>query len=67
MTIWVQDLGRSWCGHEWAISSERHDGIVYIANSKSEAVSKYEADKHYKGTAIKEVRHGKDVQGKSRV
>lgn len=55
MTIWVQDLGRSWCGHEWAISSERHDGIVYIANSKSEAVSKYEADRHCKVTAVKEV------------
>ena len=42
---WVQDLGTSWCGHEFAISTERHDGIVYTAGSAAEAVRKYEADK----------------------
>lgn len=44
-TAWVQDLGKSWCGHEFAISTERHDGIVYIANDAEEAIRKYEADR----------------------
>ena len=52
MTIWIEDLGHSWCGHEWAVSSERHDGIVYVADSESEAVSKYEADRNCKVSKI---------------
>ena len=48
ITAWVQDLGTSWCGHEFAVSTEWHDGIVYIAGSAEEAVRKYEADRHCK-------------------
>ena len=35
---WVQDLGRDWSGHSFAVSTERHDGIVYTARSAEEAV-----------------------------
>ena len=54
MIIWIEDKGASWCGHEWVISSERHDGIVYIANSKEEAVRKYEDDRDCKVDAVEE-------------
>lgn len=42
---WVQDLGRDWSGHNFAVSTERHDGIVYTASSAEEAIRKYEADR----------------------
>lgn len=45
MTIWVKDLGTSWFGHTFAVSSEFHDGIVYKANSVTEAVKAYESDR----------------------
>lgn len=48
MTVWVEDLGRSWCGHEFAISTEKHDGLIYVATSVEDAVSKYEADRRCK-------------------
>lgn len=54
MRIWIEDKGTSWCGHEWVISSEWHDGIVYIANSKEEAVRKYEDDRDCKVDAVEE-------------
>lgn len=46
MTIWVKDMGTSWFGHTFAISSECHDGIVYKADSVAEAVEAYENDGH---------------------
>lgn len=52
--IWIEDKGISWRGHEWVISSEWHDGIVYVADSKEEAVRKYEADRNCKVDAVKE-------------
>lgn len=45
---WVQDLGRDWSGHSFAVSTERHDGIVYTAHSVEEAIKKYEADRNCK-------------------
>lgn len=48
MTVWIEDLGAQFYGHAWAISSERHDGIVYVADSKEEAICKYERDRHVK-------------------
>ena len=45
MTVWIEDLGTSWFGHTFAVSSEYHDGIVYKADSVEEAVSKYEEDR----------------------
>ena len=42
---WVKDMGRNWSGHNFAVSTERHDGIVYTANSPEEAIKKYEADR----------------------
>ena len=44
MTIWVEDNGKQFFGHEWIISSEMHDGISYTADSEAEAVKKYEKD-----------------------
>lgn len=44
MTIWIEDNGRQFFGHEWIISSERHDGISYTADSVEEAIEKYERD-----------------------
>lgn len=44
MTIWIEDRGRQFFGHEWIISSERHDGISYTADSVEEAIEKYERD-----------------------
>ena len=55
ITAWVQDLGTSWCGHEFAVSTEWHDGIVYIADSAEEAVRKYEADRHCKVKSFKTI------------
>lgn len=46
MTIWVKDMGTSWFGHTFVISSEYHDGIVYKADSVAEAVEAYENDGH---------------------
>ena len=48
MTIWVKDMGTSWFGHTFAVSSEFHDGIVYKANSVEEAVKAYEDDRNRK-------------------
>ena len=46
MTVWIKDMGTSWFGHTFAISSERHDGIVYKADSYEEAIEAYENDGH---------------------
>lgn len=48
MTIWIKDNGKQFFGHEWIISSERHDGISYTADSQKEAVHKYEQDRRCK-------------------
>lgn len=48
MTVWVKDMGTSWFGHTFAVSSEYHDGIVYKANSVEEAVKAYEDDRNCK-------------------
>ena len=48
MTIWIKDNGRQFFGHEWIISSEKHDGISYTADSMDEAVRKYETDRRCK-------------------
>lgn len=50
--VWVEYLGRDWAGKQFAISSEKHDGIVYIANDAQEAVMKYEADRGCKVETI---------------
>ena len=47
-TIWVEDMGRQFYGHAWAISSERHDAIIYTADDMDEAVAKYEKDRRCK-------------------
>lgn len=47
-TAWVEYLGRDWAGKSFAISTETHDGIVYIANDAMDAISKYEADRNCK-------------------
>ena len=41
ITIWVEYLGNG----EFVISSEKHDGIVYKADSVEDAVDKYETDR----------------------
>ena len=52
MTVWIKDNGRQFFGHEWIISSERHDGISYTADSEAEAISKYEKDTHSKADKV---------------
>jgi len=47
-TIWLEDLGRKFYGHAWAVSSETHDAIEYTADSMEEAVAKYEKDRKCK-------------------
>ena len=47
-TIWLEDLGRKFYGHAWAVSSETHDAIEYTADSMEEAVAKYEKDRRCK-------------------
>ena len=53
MIIWVQDLGTSWFGHTFSISSEYHDGIVYKANSVEDAIKAYEEEGHPTITEVK--------------
>lgn len=55
MTIWIQDLGEEWFGHTYAISTEHHDGIVYVADNKEEAIAKYEYEHYCTVDEIKEV------------
>ena len=40
-TVTVEDMGNG----EYAISTEFHDAIVYLADSVEDAVKKYEADR----------------------
>ena len=56
MTIWIQDNGIKFYGHEWIISSECHDGISYTADSQGEAVRKYEKDRRCKVDAVEVIR-----------
>lgn len=56
-TVTVENLGNG----KWAISTEFHDGIVYLAENAGEAVKKYEADRdcvvgtiHYYGESASE-------------
>lgn len=48
VNIAIEDMGRQFYGHAWAISSEWHDGIVYTADNEKEAIRKYEQDRHVK-------------------
>lgn len=48
VNITIEDMGRKFYGHAWAISSEYHDGIVYTADSEREAIDKYEQDRRVK-------------------
>lgn len=48
VNITIEDMGRKFYGHAWAISSECHDGIVYTADSEREAIDKYEQDRRVK-------------------
>ena len=52
MRVTVEKYTPRWLptGREWAISSEKHDGIIYLADSAEEAVKKYEQDRHVKVT-----------------
>ena len=45
---WIEYIGSDWSGKQFAISTERHDGIVYTATDAQDAVSKYEADRKCK-------------------
>ena len=49
---WVEYLGSDWAGKQFAISTERHDGIVYMADSVQDAIKKYEADRNCKVETI---------------
>lgn len=48
VNITIEDMGRQWYGHAWGISSEYHDAYVYTADSKKEAIRKYEEDRRVK-------------------
>lgn len=48
VNITLEDMGRQWYGRAWSISSEYHDGIVYIADSAGEAIRQYEATRGVK-------------------
>lgn len=52
MTVWVKDMGTSWFGHTFAVSSEYHDGIVYKADSVKEAVKAFENDRRCKVSEV---------------
>lgn len=55
-TIWVEALADG----TYAISTEYHDGIVYMAKSIDEAVEKYEADR---GCSVGTIHFWDDVSG----
>lgn len=48
MTIWVETINDRILGKCYAISCEYHDQYIYTADSVSEAVKKYEDDRHVK-------------------
>ena len=57
-TVTVEDMGNG----EYAISTEFHDAIVYLADSIEDAVKKYEADQD---CVVGVVHHWDDISGNS--